>query len=152
MLILHMKRPPPTWWSNWWQPRWTYDHWKTSKKSSQWCRYPILKMAMVKSIHVTPKTTREWGLHVSDTMDIFEQTGNNPSPWLTRNSQSSWSYGPTYALPYVVRRLPHEPLSLLDLQKHDLSTIVASRQLIICIMSHHKSQIGRPTISMLSYP
>ena len=152
MSMLHMKQPPPTWWSNWWQPRWTHDHWKTLAKSSQWCRYPILKMVMAKSMHVAPRATHEWGPHVSDTRDISKRIGNNLSSWSTRNSQSSWSYGPAYVIPYVVRRLPHEHLSSLDQQRRGLSTITTSHQLIIYIMSHHKSWIGWPTASILSYP
>ena len=152
MWISHMRWPPLTWWKNWRQPRWTHDHWKTSTKSSQWCRYPILKMTMVKSTHVTPNAAREWGSRVSNTLSISKQTGNNLFSWSTRNNQSSWSYGPTYALSYVVRRLPHEPLSSLNRQKRDLSIIITSHQLIVCTMSHHKSRIRRPTVSMLSYP
>ena len=152
MSILHMKQPPPTWWSNRWWPRWTHDHWKTSAKSSQWCWYPILKMTMVKSMHVTLKVAREWGARVSGTLDIFEWTGNSLSPWSTRNSQSSWSYGLTYALPYVVHKLPYEPLTSLDRWRHDPSTIITSHRLIVYIMSRHISQIGWPTVSMLSYP
>ena len=71
-------------------------------------------MVMVKLVHVTLKVAHEWGLHVSDTLDIFEQTSNSLSPWSIKNSQSSWSYGLTYAILYVVHRLPHEPLSSLD--------------------------------------
>ena len=37
-------------------------------------------MAMVKSVHVTLKVAHEWGFHVSDTLDISEQTDNNLSP------------------------------------------------------------------------
>ena len=152
MSISHMRWAPPTWWSNQWRPGWTHDHWKISVKSSRWCQYPIQKMVMVKSVHVTQKVAREWGPRVSDTLGISEQTGNNSSPWSTRNSQSSWSYGPTYALTYVVRRLAHEPFLSLDRQRHGLSTIITSHQLIVYTTSHHKSQIRRPTILMLSYP
>ena len=152
MSISYTKQPLPTWWSNQWQSRWTRDHWKISVRSSRWCQYPILKTAKVKSMHATRKVAREWGPRVSDTLGISEQTGNNSSPWSTRNSQSSWSYGPTYALTYVVRRLAHEPFLSLDRQRHGLSTIITSHQLIVYIMSRHKSWIGWPTISMLSYP
>ena len=38
------------------------------------------KMVMVKSVHVTLKVAREWGPHVSSTLDISKQTGNNLSP------------------------------------------------------------------------
>ena len=61
-------------------------------------------MAMVKLVHVTLKVASEWGLHVSDTLDISEQTSNSPSQWSTKNNQSSWSYELIYALSYVVRK------------------------------------------------
>ena len=152
MSISHTKQPPPTWWSNRWRPRWTHDHWKTSAKSSQWCLYSILKMAMVKSLHVTLKAAHNWGPHVSGTQDISKQTGNSLSSWSTRNSRSSWSYGLTYAFSCVVHRLPHEPLSSLDQQRRGLSTIVTSHQRIVCTMSPHISQTRWLTVSMLFYP
>ena len=152
MSISHTKRPPPTWWSNRWRPRWTHDHWKILAKSSQWCQYPILKTAKVESTHVTLKVAREWGPRVSDTLDISEQTDNNSSPWSTRNSQSSWTYGPTYVLPYVDHKLPHEPFSSLNRWRRSPSTIITSHRLIVCIMSLHIWQIGWLVVSMLSYP
>ena len=106
---------------------------------------------MVKLVHVTLKVAHGWGSHVFGTLDISEQTGNNLSPWSTKNSQSSWSYGLTYALPYVVHRLLHEPLLSLDRQRRALDTIITSHQLIICTMSRQKSEIGWPTVLMLSY-
>ena len=90
--------------------------------------------------------------HVSDTLDISKQTGNNLSPWSAKNSQSSWSYGLTYVLPYVVHILSHEPLSSLDRQRCGPSTIIISHLSIVYTMSLHKSQIKWPTISILSYP
>ena len=94
-----MRRP-------WWRPRWTHDHWKISAKSSQWYQYPILKMAMVKSMRVALKVACEWGPRVSDTLDIFEQTDNSLSPWSTKNSQASWSYGLTICPPICGPQTP----------------------------------------------
>ena len=42
--------------------------------------YETASTHMVKSMHVTLKVAREWGLHVSNTLDIFEQTDNSLSP------------------------------------------------------------------------
>ena len=67
---------------------------------------PILKMVMAKLVNVTLKVVCEWGPHVSDTLDIFEQTDNSLSPWSTKNSQASWSYRLTICPPICGPQTP----------------------------------------------